>query len=35
MQVTVLFADIVGFTNMSKEVEPEVVMEFLNDLYCR
>uniref|UniRef100_A0A383WI74 Guanylate cyclase domain-containing protein n=1 Tax=Tetradesmus obliquus TaxID=3088 RepID=A0A383WI74_TETOB len=34
-QVSVLFADIVGFTNMSKEVEPETVMEFLNDLYCR
>ncbi|WIA42297.1 hypothetical protein OEZ86_008311 [Tetradesmus obliquus] len=34
-QVSVLFADIVGFTNMSKEVEPESVMEFLNDLYCR
>eukprot|EP00882_Tetradesmus_deserticola_P020631 GHRQ01022293.1.p1 GENE.GHRQ01022293.1~~GHRQ01022293.1.p1 ORF type:complete len:233 (+),score=70.48 GHRQ01022293.1:385-1083(+) len=34
-QVTVMFADIVGFTSMSKEVEPEVVMEFLNDLYCR
>jgi class 3 adenylate cyclase len=35
LQVSVLFADIVGFTNMSKAVEPEVVMEFLNDLYCR
>jgi ubiquitin carboxyl-terminal hydrolase 48 len=35
LQVSVLFADIVGFTSMSKEVEPEVVMEFLNDLYCR
>jgi hypothetical protein len=35
LQVSVLFADIVGFMSMSKEVEPEVVMEFLNDLYCR
>ena len=25
--------DIVGFTSMSKEVEPWVVMKFLNDLF--
>ncbi|GFH25285.1 predicted protein, partial [Haematococcus lacustris] len=28
-QVTVLFADVVGFTNMSKEVSSAVVMMFL------
>ncbi|KXZ47924.1 hypothetical protein GPECTOR_32g537 [Gonium pectorale] len=33
--VTILFADIKGFTSMCKEVEPEVVMTFLNDLYNR
>ncbi|GIL81264.1 hypothetical protein Vretifemale_10317, partial [Volvox reticuliferus] len=33
--VTVLFADIKGFTEMSKEVAPAVVMTFLNDLYTR
>ncbi|KAG2493386.1 hypothetical protein HYH03_008518 [Edaphochlamys debaryana] len=33
--VTILFADIKGFTSMCKEVEPEVVMGFLNDLYNR
>eukprot|EP00775_Hariotina_reticulata_P010666 gene10666-10825_t len=32
-QVSILFADIVGFTAMSKQVEPAVVMAFLNDLY--
>ncbi|KAG2499612.1 hypothetical protein HYH03_002551 [Edaphochlamys debaryana] len=33
--ITVLFADIKGFTEMSKEVAPAVVMTFLNDLYTR
>ncbi|GIL81263.1 hypothetical protein Vretimale_1176 [Volvox reticuliferus] len=33
--ITVLFADIKGFTEMSKEVPPAVVMTFLNDLYTR
>ncbi|GFR47225.1 hypothetical protein Agub_g8909 [Astrephomene gubernaculifera] len=33
--VTILFADIKGFTDMCKEVEPEVVMSFLNELYNR
>ncbi|GIM00513.1 hypothetical protein Vretimale_5516 [Volvox reticuliferus] len=33
--VTILFADIKGFTCMCKEVEPEVVMTFLNELYNR
>ncbi len=35
VQVTVLFADICGFTAMCKEVAPSVVMSFLNDLYSR
>lgn len=29
----VLFCDVVGFTSMSKEVEPSEVMNFLNELY--
>ena len=28
-----LFCDVVGFTSMSKEVEPSEVMHFLNELY--
>jgi class 3 adenylate cyclase len=28
--ITILFMDIVGFTSMSKEVEPALVMTFLN-----
>lgn len=31
----VLFCDVVGFTAMSKEVEPSQVMHFLNELYAR
>jgi len=27
--------DIVGFTSMSKEVAPHMVMEFLNDLFSK
>ncbi|KXZ50828.1 hypothetical protein GPECTOR_15g514 [Gonium pectorale] len=34
-EVTLLFADIKGFTPMCKEVEPRQVMRFLNDLYSR
>ncbi|GIL63841.1 hypothetical protein Vafri_17834 [Volvox africanus] len=34
-QVTILFADIVGFTSMCKEVPSKAVMRFLNDLYTR
>ncbi|GFR42727.1 hypothetical protein Agub_g3645 [Astrephomene gubernaculifera] len=34
-QVTILFADIVGFTSMCKEVPAKTVMKFLNDLYTR
>ncbi|GLI68466.1 hypothetical protein VaNZ11_012892, partial [Volvox africanus] len=33
--ITVLFADIKGFTEMCKEVAPATVMIFLNDLYTR
>ncbi|GIL67697.1 hypothetical protein Vafri_21023, partial [Volvox africanus] len=33
--ITVLFADIKGFTEMCKEVAPATVMTFLNDLYTR
>ena len=28
--VTILFMDIVGFTSMAKQVEPQAVMTFLN-----
>ncbi|GIM05972.1 hypothetical protein Vretimale_10384, partial [Volvox reticuliferus] len=34
-QVTLLFADIKGFTPMCKQVEPRAVMSMLNDLYSR
>ena len=34
-QITVLFADVVGFTPMCRELAPEVVMAFLNDLFSR
>ncbi|KXZ55802.1 hypothetical protein GPECTOR_2g1352 [Gonium pectorale] len=34
-QVTLLFADIVGFTPMCKQVGPRAVMEMLNDLFSR
>lgn len=33
--VTVLFADIVGFTSFSEGVSPEVLVEVLNDLFTR
>ena len=35
MQVTIMFADCVGFTSMSKEVKPVQVMRFLHELYKR
>ena len=31
--MTILFMDIVGFTSMSKEVPPDAVMTFLNQLF--
>ena len=34
-QVTILFMDIVGFTTMSKEVPPQMVMEFVNTLFSK
>ncbi|KAG2489697.1 hypothetical protein HYH03_011806 [Edaphochlamys debaryana] len=34
-EVTVLFADIQGFTPMCKQLPPTVVMQFLNDLFVR
>jgi class 3 adenylate cyclase len=33
--VSVLFADIVGFTTLSKEVPPEAVMAMLHRLFSR
>jgi adenylate cyclase len=33
-EVTVLFADIVGFTRMSSRLPPERIVEVLNDLFC-
>ena len=33
--MTILFADIVGFTSMSQAVGANYVMQFLNDLYTR
>lgn len=35
LQITVLFADVVGFTPMCREVPPQTVMAFLNDLFSR
>lgn len=32
-QVTILFADIKGFTSMSQQLHPSEVMLFLNHLY--
>jgi adenylate cyclase len=34
-EVTVLFADIVGFTRMSSRLPPERIVGMLNDLFCR
>jgi class 3 adenylate cyclase len=33
--VSVLFADIVGFTRLSSRLPPERIVEVLNDLFCR
>jgi class 3 adenylate cyclase len=33
--VTVLFADIVGFTRLSSRLPPERIVDVLNDLFCR
>ena len=32
-QVTIMFADIVGFTSLAKRLPPTRVMTFLNELY--
>ena len=32
-QVTIMFADIVGFTSLCQKVSASVVMDFLNNLY--
>ncbi|HEY0477007.1 MAG TPA: adenylate/guanylate cyclase domain-containing protein [Kofleriaceae bacterium] len=34
-EVTVLFADIVGFTRMSSRLPPERIVDVLNDLFCK
>jgi len=34
-EVSVLFADIVGFTRMSSRLAPERVVDMLNDLFCK
>jgi class 3 adenylate cyclase len=34
-EVTVLFADIVGFTRMSSRLPPERIVAVLNDLFCQ
>ena len=33
LQVTIMFADIVGFTNMCHALPPDDIMAFLNELY--
>jgi class 3 adenylate cyclase len=33
--VTVMFADIVGFTRLSARLPPERIVEMLNDLFCK
>jgi class 3 adenylate cyclase len=33
--VSILFADVVGFTAMAKTQPPDVVMDLLNDLFTR
>jgi class 3 adenylate cyclase len=34
-EVSVLFADIVGFTRMSSRLPPEKIVDVLNDLFCK
>ncbi len=34
-EVTVLFADIVGFTKFSEKVNPEILVDILNDIFIR
>ena len=34
-EVTVLFADIVGFTRLSSRLPPERIVEVLNELFCK
>ncbi|MEC4806164.1 MAG: adenylate/guanylate cyclase domain-containing protein [Jaaginema sp. PMC 1079.18] len=34
-EVTILFADIVGFTQLSSQINPETLVELLNDIFSR
>ncbi|MGM3309172.1 adenylate/guanylate cyclase domain-containing protein [Anabaena sp. WFMT] len=34
LEVTVLFADIVGFTELSSQTSPPQLVEFLNEIFC-
>ncbi|NER38360.1 MAG: HAMP domain-containing protein [Oscillatoria sp. SIO1A7] len=33
-EVTILFADIVGFTKLSQKISPQEIVQLLNDIFC-